>query len=90
MIVNKSFKEILANIRHDLRTPVGHIIGYGEMIEEDILEANWPEFLNDLRNILNSGRNLVELIDDMLGQSKESVDELDIPFIKEQFRTQRK
>jgi DNA-binding response OmpR family regulator len=86
--MSETFKEKLANIRHDLRTPVGHIIGYGEMLEEDILESDWKEFLNDLRNVLNSGRTLVELIDELLGSSKETLDDLDIPFIKEQFRTQ--
>jgi DNA-binding response OmpR family regulator len=50
--------------------------------------ADSQEFMADLRNIINSGQTLVDLIDELLGPTKESLDELDIPFIKEQFRTQ--
>ena len=31
-----SFATLLSKIRHDLRTPVGHVIGYSEMIEEEL------------------------------------------------------
>ena len=33
-----AFQERLAQIRHDLKTPVGHIMGYSEMIEEEVEE----------------------------------------------------
>ena len=34
-----SFAALLSKIRHDLRTPVGHVIGYSEMIEEELEDA---------------------------------------------------
>ena len=57
----KLFRERLANIRHDLKTPVSHIMGYSEMIEEDV-EDDLPEVVNDLRNIRNSGERILESI----------------------------
>jgi sigma-B regulation protein RsbU (phosphoserine phosphatase) len=50
----------LSKTRHELRTPINHIIGYCEMLLE---EERLPErFYQDLRNILSSGRRLLELI----------------------------
>ena len=83
-----SFKDVLSKVRHDLRTPVGHIIGYSEMLEEELEESPWPEFEADLKHIRSSGEHLIELIDEFLGPEKQSPDELDIPYIQEQFRTQ--
>ena len=34
------FGATLSRIRHELRTPAGHIIGYAEMMEEDLDEAD--------------------------------------------------
>lgn len=48
-----AFQERLAQIRHDLKTPVGHIMGYSEMIEEEV-EDDLPEVVNDLRSIRSS------------------------------------
>ncbi len=32
---NASFQSLLSQLRHDLKTPIGHIIGYAEMLIED-------------------------------------------------------
>ena len=34
--MNPRFPKSLADWRHDLRTPAGHITGYAEMIEEEL------------------------------------------------------
>ena len=50
----------LSKTRHELRTPINHIIGYCEMLLE---EERLPErFYQDLRNIHASGKRLLELI----------------------------
>src|ERR1019366_7569665 len=55
-------KRPLAKIRHDLRTPVNHIIGYSEMLLEEA-PAGVPEaFLIDLRRIRNGGEQLLVLV----------------------------
>jgi class 3 adenylate cyclase len=51
-----------ARIRHDLRTPVNHILGYAEMLLED--EGTPSEFRDDLRRIHTGGRHLLALIKD--------------------------
>ena len=83
-----NFKELLANIRHDLKTPVGHILGYSEMLAEDLEENPWYEFQQDLEKIHNSGNKLLTLIEDLLGASKSKVDDIDLVNVEYQLRMQ--
>ncbi|MEW6996586.1 response regulator [Colwelliaceae bacterium BS250] len=82
------FKEILANIRHDLKTPVGHILGYSEMLAEDLEDAPWPEFEADLERIHASGNKLLSLIEDLLGASKTKIEDIDVINVEYQLRMQ--
>ena len=51
-----------SRIRHDLRTPVNHIIGYAELLMED---TSLPtEFRDDLQRIHTGGRALLGLVKD--------------------------
>jgi DNA-binding response OmpR family regulator len=72
-----AFRERLGQVRHDLKTPVGHIMGYSEMLEEEI-EDELPEVIHDLRSIRSSGERLLELINDHLGAAKQSTDDIDL------------
>lgn len=51
-----------SRIRHELRTPVNHILGYAEMLLED--EAVPADFRDDLGRIHTGGRALLGLIKD--------------------------
>jgi class 3 adenylate cyclase len=55
-------KRPLAKIRHDLRTPVNHIIGYSEMLLEEAPTRVPQSFLLDLRRIHNGGEQLLVLV----------------------------
>jgi len=57
-------------IRHDLRTPINAIIGYGEMLLEDADEEVYPGARTDLQKILTSARRLLTLIEDLSYFSK--------------------
>src|SRR5437764_4320344 len=56
----------LSKIRHDLRTPINHILGYCEMLQED---EHLPEdFAPDLAKIHAGGKQLLALIADYLDE----------------------
>ncbi len=60
-------KQFVANICHELRTPVSTIIGYGEVLLD-------PNFHGDTRTILerlvNNGQDLTQLMDNLLDFSQ--------------------
>lgn len=67
-------KSPLAKLRHDLRTPINHILGYGELLEEDLSDRGITG-LEDLTKIKGAARTLLELIatglsDESLGDVK--------------------
>ncbi|HEY3934290.1 MAG TPA: response regulator [Gemmatimonadales bacterium] len=67
---NRTKSEFLAKMSHELRTPLNSIIGFSQLLGE---ESFGP--LNDRQrryvgNVLTSGRQLLELINDILDLSK--------------------
>jgi CheY-like chemotaxis protein len=86
--IDHGFRQRLSDVRHDLRTPVGHIIGYAEMLEEDLADDMPAEFVRDLGLIKHAGERLVALIDDHLGAAKRSLDEIDLNEAQFQLRMQ--
>jgi PAS domain S-box-containing protein len=67
---NRAKSEFLANMSHELRTPLNHIIGFTELVAGknfgDLNETQ-AEYLND---VLQSGKHLLSLINDILDLSK--------------------
>ena len=59
-------KELIANISHDLRTPLTMIRGYGEMMR-DIPGENTPE---NMQAIIDETSRLSELVNDLLDLSR--------------------
>jgi signal transduction histidine kinase/DNA-binding response OmpR family regulator len=62
--------EFLANMSHELRTPLNSIIGFAELLHDGVVEPTSPEHHDCLRDILTSGRHLLQLINDVLDLAK--------------------
>ncbi len=84
----QSFREQLAHVRHDLRTSAGHIIGYAEMLAEELEDHPYPEFSKDLSRVHTSGQQLLELVDEHLGADHTQAADLDVSFTQHQLRMQ--
>src|SRR5262249_27506120 len=62
--------EFLANMSHELRTPLNAILGFSEVLAEGMFGQINEKQAEYLRDILDSGRHLLSLINDILDLSK--------------------
>lgn len=77
----------LSRLRHELRTPVNHIIGYSEIILEDAGEALAESTRRDLERIRAGGRQLLALINEHLGDTAPGAAVVDWRQIHHELRT---
>ncbi len=61
---------LLANISHDMRTPLGAIIGYAEMLADGALGPVTEKQQNVLRTILNAGQTLTDFTTNLVHQAE--------------------
>ena len=74
--------EFLANMSHELRTPLNGIIGFSEFLIDEKpgkLNDKQKEYVND---VLNSGRHLLQLINDVLDLAKVEAGKMEL-FLEE-------
>ncbi len=67
---SRSKSQFLANMSHELRTPLNSIIGFSEILGDKLSDTLEPRYLKFLANILDAGRHLLSLINDILDLSK--------------------
>ena len=64
-------KQFVANVCHELRTPVSTIIGYGEILRDENFKGN-PRAILD--RLVNNGQELSQLMDDLMNFSRMEAD----------------
>ncbi len=67
---NQAKSNFLSFMSHELRTPLTAIIGFSEMLLSSVEAEKREEWADDLRRINDSGKYLLELINDILDISK--------------------
>jgi PAS domain S-box-containing protein len=72
--------EFLANMSHELRTPLNAILGISESLEEQVVGALNDKQLKYTRIIKESGRHLLDLINDILDISKIEAGRMELDF----------
>jgi signal transduction histidine kinase/CheY-like chemotaxis protein len=75
---NAAKSQFLANMSHELRTPLNAIIGYGEIVQEDIADAEMPHVMADMQRIVSAARHLLGIINDVLDLSKIEAGRVDL------------
>jgi PAS domain S-box-containing protein len=67
---NRAKSTFLTNMGHEFRTPLNAIIGYSELVEEQLRDEGSTECVADLQHIREAGHQLLALINDILVLSK--------------------
>ncbi|MBL8349363.1 MAG: PAS domain S-box protein [Burkholderiaceae bacterium] len=62
--------QFLANMSHELRTPLNAVIGFADLLQTGTVPPDSPRHREYLGHIGNSGRHLLQLINDVLDLSK--------------------
>jgi GAF domain-containing protein/DNA-binding NarL/FixJ family response regulator len=58
--------EFLAKMSHELRTPLNHVIGFSELLQQEVGGALSPKQATYVDRIHNGGKRLLQLISDIL------------------------
>lgn len=69
-MANRSKTEFLTNMSHELRTPLNAVIGFSQLIKDQAFGANSDRYVSYAEDIHNSGRLLLDLINDILDMSR--------------------
>ena len=72
---NKAKDKFLAHLGHELRTPLTSILGYTELLIDDVRNSN---FKQELSIIQSNGRHLLSLLNDLLDMSRIMANKLDL------------
>jgi predicted ATPase/signal transduction histidine kinase/tRNA A-37 threonylcarbamoyl transferase component Bud32 len=73
---NRAKSTFLMNMSHELRTPLNAILGYADIIHEDAQDMGYEEILPDLDKIQTAGKQLLEIISNVLDISKIEADKM--------------
>lgn len=84
-IANKAKTEFLENMRHDIRTPLSGIIGFAELIKNEVTDPKMKEYAS---NLAASGQALIGLLNEVLEAIQVSSGE--IPILKKKFNLRQK
>jgi len=67
--------ETLSEARHNLRTPINHILGYSEMLMEDAEDQGKQQLLDDFKQIVEDGKLALAIINGALTPATNEVGE---------------
>ncbi|MEO7086598.1 MAG: HAMP domain-containing sensor histidine kinase [Gemmatimonadaceae bacterium] len=68
--------QFLANISHDLRTPLTAVITHAEILRDGILGELSPRQLDSVRGIINGGRQLLNQVGEILTYARGAANQL--------------
>jgi PAS domain S-box-containing protein len=77
-LANQAKSMFLANMSHELRTPLNAIIGFSEVLEIESAGTLTKVQMDYVKQVLQSGRHLLMLINDVLDLSKVEAGRLDL------------
>ena len=79
VFANHAKSQFLAHMSHEIRTPLNAILGFSEIVGDELLgPVSPPKYREYAQDIHTSGRHLLELINDILDLAKIEAGKLEI------------
>ncbi|MEM5471609.1 ATP-binding protein [Hoeflea sp. AS60] len=79
---NSHKSDFLARVSHEVRTPLNAIIGFSEMmVEERFGPIGSPRYLEYAHDIGNSGKHVLDIVNDLLDISKIEAGQVSMEFV---------
>ena len=78
---NRAKSDFLAKMSHELRTPLNSIIGFSQLIEEESFGPLNERQRRYVNNVLTSGHQLLDLINDILDLSKVEAGRMELSLV---------
>jgi len=75
---NQAKSDFLSSMSHELRTPLNSVLGFAQLLEEDIKSPLNEDQKDSLQHILDSGQHLLALINDVLELAKIETGNIDV------------
>ena len=67
---NKAKSSFLYNMSHDIRTPMNAILGYAQLMEDELKGKDLPETSEHLKKLQQSGNLLLSIINNVLDMAR--------------------
>ena len=65
-------QQTLRRFQHEVRTPLGQIIGYSELVEEELEDRGQEDLAPDLQRIRSAAQRLLDLVDGKLRAERDA------------------
>jgi DNA-binding response OmpR family regulator len=65
-------QQTMRRFQHEVRTPLGQIIGYSELLEEELEDRGQEDLAPDLHRIRNAAQRLLDLVDGKLRSEQDA------------------
>lgn len=79
---NRELEELVYSVSHDLRAPIRHVSGYAELLFRSVKEKMSADETAFLKNVIDSGKRLGVMIDELLQYSRSRNKELSKEWVK--------
>jgi hemerythrin-like metal-binding protein/PAS domain S-box-containing protein len=75
---NQAKSEFLASMSHELRTPLNAVLGFAQMVQLDRLNPLSKSQNEYIEGVLEGGKHLLDLVDDILDLAKIEADQMSL------------
>jgi len=68
---HRKAQETMRRLQHEVRTPISQIVGYSELLEEELEDRGQQDLAPDLQRIRHAAQRLLDLVDGKLRSSED-------------------